>query len=143
MRSFIIKAFEQINQTGGVKLFKSHRPDYNDGGQSRDFIYVKDAVDMTLFFLEQPDISGIFNVGTGTARNWNDLAGATFAAMGMEPNIEYIDMPDNLRDKYQYFTQATTDKLRAAGYGKDTTSLENAITDYVQNYLMKEAYLGG
>jgi ADP-L-glycero-D-manno-heptose 6-epimerase len=143
MRSFVIKAFEQINETGGVKLFKSHRPDYTDGGQVRDFIYVKDAVDMTLFFLENPEVSGIFNVGTGNARNWNDLATATFAAMGIEPNIEYIDMPDILRDKYQYFTQATMDKLRAVGYSKDTATLEDAVTDYVQNYLMKDAYLGG
>ena len=143
MRSFVIKAFEQINATGGVKLFKSHRPDYTDGGQLRDFIYVKDAVDMTLFFLENQDVSGIFNVGTGNARNWNDLANATFTAMGIEPNIEYIDMPEILRDKYQYFTQATMDKLRAAGYEKDTTILEDAITNYVQNYLMKEEYLGG
>jgi len=142
MRSFAIRAFEQIRETGGVKLFKSHRPDYNHGEQLRDFIYVKDAVDMTLFFLENQDVSGIFNVGTGTARNWNDLAKAAFAAMGMEPNIEYIGMPDTLRDKYQYFTQATMDKLRAAGYTKETTSLEDAVTDYIQNYLIKEAYLG-
>jgi ADP-L-glycero-D-manno-heptose 6-epimerase len=143
MRSFVLKAFEQINETGGVKLFKSHRPDYTDGCQLRDFIYVKDAVDMTLFFLERPDIGGVFNAGTGNARNWNDLAKSTFAAMGMQPNIEYIDMPDNLRDKYQYYTQATMDKLRAAGYDKDTTTLEDAVTDYVQNYLMKDAYLIG
>ena len=142
MRSFVIPAFEQINETGKVKLFKSNRPDYNDGEQLRDFVYVKDAVDMTLFFLENQDVGGIFNVGTGTARNWNDLAKATFAAMGQEPNIEYIDMPGHLQGKYQYFTQATTDKLRAAGYDKPTTTLEDAVTDYVQNYLMKEAYLG-
>ncbi|MEN8127942.1 MAG: ADP-glyceromanno-heptose 6-epimerase [Planctomycetota bacterium] len=142
MRSFVIKAFEQINATGGVKLFKSHRPDYTDGGQLRDFIYVKDAVDMTLFFLGNQDVSGIFNVGTGTARNWNDLAESVFAAMDMEPNIEYIDMPETLRDKYQYFTQATMDKLRAAGCDQDTTPLETAVIDYAQNYLMEEAYLG-
>ena len=142
MRSFVIKAFEQINQTGGVKLFKSHRPDFADGGQLRDFIYVKDAVDMTLFFLERPELGGIYNVGTGTARNWNDLAKATFAAMGKEPNIEYVPMPENLQGKYQYFTQANISKIRAAGYDKETTTLENAITDYVQNYLMKDQYLG-
>jgi ADP-L-glycero-D-manno-heptose 6-epimerase len=142
MRSFVLKAFEQINETGGVKLFKSHRPDYTDGGQPRDFIYVKDAVDMTLFFLENPNVSGIFNVGTGNARNWDDLAKAIFAAMEMETNIEYIDMPEPLRDKYQYFTQATIDKLRAAGYDKNTTTLEESVTDYIQNYLMTEAYLG-
>jgi ADP-L-glycero-D-manno-heptose 6-epimerase len=143
MRSFVIKAFEQINETGGVKLFKSHRPDYTDGGQLRDFIYIQDAVDMTLFFLQPNDIGGLFNIGTGNARNWDDLAKATFAAMDMEPNIEYIDMPETLRDKYQYYTQATMDKLRAAGYDKQTTSLEDAVTDYVKNYLMKDGYLGG
>lgn len=142
MRSFIIKAFEQINDTGGVKLFKSHRPDYTDGGQLRDFIYIKDAVDMTLFFLTNPETAGLYNVGTGTARNWNDLAKATFAAMGMEPNIEYIPMPETLQGKYQYFTQADITKLRKAGYDKPATTLEDAITDYVQNYLMKEAHLG-
>ncbi|MCI0498245.1 MAG: ADP-glyceromanno-heptose 6-epimerase [Planctomycetales bacterium] len=142
MRSFVIKAFEQINETGGVKLFKSHRADYADGGQLRDFIYVKDAVDMTLFFLERPELAGLYNVGTGKARNWNDLARAAFAAMGKQPRIEYIPMPDILRDKYQYFTQADMTKLRAAGYENPTTSLEDAITDYVQNYLMKDEYLG-
>ena len=142
MRSFVLKAFEQIRETGKVRLFRSHRPDYTDGGQLRDFIYVKDAVEMTLFFLENQDIGGIFNVGTGTARSWNDLANATFAAMDIEPNIEYIDMPEHLQGKYQYFTQAAMDKLRAAGYDKDTTTLEAAVTDYVQNYLMKDAYLG-
>ncbi|MHC5083368.1 MAG: ADP-glyceromanno-heptose 6-epimerase [Planctomycetota bacterium] len=142
MRSFAICAFEQINETGQVKLFKSDRPDYDHGGQLRDFIYVKDAVDMTLFFLENPDVAGIFNVGTGAARNWNDLARAAFAAMGKEPNIEYIDMPDHLKGKYQYYTQADMTKLRAAGYTKDMTSLEEAVKDYLQNYLAKDAYLG-
>jgi ADP-L-glycero-D-manno-heptose 6-epimerase len=142
MRSFVIKAFEQINENGRVRLFKSHRSDYTDGGQLRDFIYVKDAVDMTLFFLEHPETAGIFNVGTGKARNWNDLAGATFRAMGKTPAIEYIPMPDILRDKYQYFTQADMTKLRNAGYDNPTTSLEDAIADYVQNYLIKDEYLG-
>lgn len=142
MRSFVIPAFEQISETGSVRLFKSLRPDYKDGEQLRDFIYVKDAVDMTLFFLENQEASGIFNVGTGNARNWNDLAKATFAAMGQDPEIKFIDMPEHLQGKYQYFTQATMDKLRAAGYDKDTTTLEDAVTDYVQNYLMKKAYLG-
>ena len=142
MRSFIIKAFQQINETGGVKLFKSHLPDFSDGGQLRDFIYVKDAVDMTLFFLERPDLGGIYNVGTGNARNWNDLAKATFTAMGKETNIEYIPMPEHLQGKYQYYTQADITKIRNAGYEKDTTTLEDAIADYVQNYLMKDEYLG-
>ena len=142
MRSFILKAFEQINATGGVKLFESHRPDFADGGQLRDFIYVRDAVDMTLFFLERPELSGLYNVGTGTARNWNDLAKATFAAMDKEPNIEYVPMPEHLQGKYQYFTQADISKIQNAGYDKQTTTLEDAIGDYVQNYLMKDAYLG-
>lgn len=142
MRSFVMTAFEQINETGGVKLFKSHRPDFADGEQLRDFVYVKDAVDMTLFFLERPELGGLYNVGTGTARNWNDLAKATFAAMGREPKIEYIPMPEHLQGKYQYYTQADVTKIRDAGYEKDTTTLEDAIADYVQNYLMKEAYLG-
>lgn len=142
MRSFVLKAFEQIQETGQVELFKSHRPDFADGGQLRDFIYVKDAVDMTLFFLEQPELGGLYNIGTGQARNWNDLAAATFAAMGRQANIEYIPMPEHLQGKYQYFTQADISKIQNAGYTQPTTSLEDAVTDYVQNYLMKDAYLG-
>jgi ADP-L-glycero-D-manno-heptose 6-epimerase len=142
MRSFVVKAFEQINAAGKVGLFKSHRSDYADGEQKRDFLYIKDAVDMTLFFLENRKIGGIFNIGTGAARTWNDLANATFRAMNKEPNIEYIPMPEKLRDKYQYFTQADITKLRKAGYDKEQTSLEDAIKDYVQNYLQKDEYLG-
>ena len=142
MRSFVVKAFEQINATGKVKLFKSHRSDYGDGEQLRDFLYVKDAVDMTLFFFDNPKISGIFNIGTGKARNWNDLTGAVFAAMGKKQAIEYIPMPETLQDKYQYFTQADISKIRNAGYDKKLTTLEEAIKDYVQNYLMKDEYLG-
>jgi ADP-L-glycero-D-manno-heptose 6-epimerase len=142
MRSFVLKAFEQINAGGKVRLFKSHRPEYADGMQLRDFLYIKDAVDMTLFFLENPDVNGIFNIGTGQARSWLDLANAVFAAMGKTPNIEFIPMPEKLRDKYQYFTQADISKLRHAGYRKTTTALESAVTDYVQNYLMKDEYLG-
>jgi ADP-L-glycero-D-manno-heptose 6-epimerase len=141
MRSFVVKAYEQINTTGKVGLFKSYRPDYADGEQKRDFLYIKDAVDMTLFFLDNHKISGIFNIGTGTARTWNDLAKATFAAMNKEPNIEYIPMPEKLRDRYQYFTQADITKLGTAGYKKGPTSLEDAIKDYVQNYLQKDKYL--
>ena len=142
MRSFVVKAFEQINAAGKVGLFKSHRPDYADGEQKRDFLYIKDAVDMTLFFLDNRKIAGLFNIGTGAARTWNDLANATFAAMNKEPNIEYIPMPEKLRDKYQYFTQADITKLRTAGYKREPTSLEDAIKDYVQNYLQKDEYLG-
>jgi len=142
MRSFVIKAFEQIKATGKVHLFKSYKPEYADGEQVRDFIYVKDAVDMTLFFLDNPKIGGLFNIGTGCARSWNDLVKAVFAAMDKKPNIDYIDMPEQVRSHYQYFTQADMTKLRKAGYKKSTTSLEDAITDYVQNYLQNGKYIG-
>lgn len=141
MRSFVLKAFEQINATGRVRLFKSYRPEYPDGGQKRDFLYVKDAVDMTLFFYDNPQIGGLFNIGTGIARSWNDLANAVFAAMAKKPNIEYIEMPDSIRSQYQYFTQADISKLRSAGCGKKPASLESAIKDYVQNYLKESKYL--
>ena len=137
MRSVIHKAYGQIRETGAVKLFKSYRPDSKDGQQGRDFVYVKDAVDVTLFCGENPQASGLFNCGTGQARSWNDLARATFAAMGLEPRIEYIEMPVSLRSKYQYFTQAEMGKLRAAGYAQAFTSLEDGIRDYVQGYLAK------
>lgn len=143
MRSFVLKAFEQINASGRVRLFKSHKPEYKDGEQLRDFLYIKDAVDMTLFFLDNPRIGGLFNIGTGNARNWNDLATAVFVAMGKPVNIEYIDMPDSIRNQYQYFTQADITKLRNAGYEKQTTPLEEAIEDYVQNYLQKDGCLTG
>jgi ADP-L-glycero-D-manno-heptose 6-epimerase len=143
MRSFILKAFEQINATGRVRLFKSHRREYTDGGQLRDFIYIRDAVAMTLFFLERPEAAGLYNVGTGLARSWNDLATAVFRAMDRPLNIEFIDMPETLRDKYQYFTQGDISKIREAGYDEKTIPLEDAVTDYVRNYLMKDAYLKG
>jgi ADP-L-glycero-D-manno-heptose 6-epimerase len=141
MRSFCIKAFEQITSTGKVRLFKSYKPEYADGEQKRDFIYVKDAVDMTLFFYDNPQLSGLFNIGSGKARTWNDLVKAVFAAMGKEPNIEYIEMPDSIRNQYQYFTEADITNLRKAGYNKETTPLEDAIKDYVRNYLQKDQYL--
>jgi len=141
MRSFVVKAFEQINATGKVRLFKSYRPEFKDGGQMRDFIYVKDAVDMTLFFYDNSQLSGLFNIGAGKARTWNDLVKAVFAAMGRKPKIEYIEMPDSIRNQYQYFTQADMTKLRKAGYDKETTPLEDAIKDYVQNYLQKGKHL--
>ena len=143
MRSFIVKAFEQINDQGTVRLFKSYEGNYADGEQLQDFIYIKDAVDMTLFFLDNRKLGGLYNVGTGKARTWNDLVTAVFVAMGKEPSIEYIDMPDSIRNQYQYFTQADVSKLRNAGYDKQITSLEDAIKDYVQNYLSEERYLGG
>lgn len=141
MRSFVLKAFEQINATGKVRLFKSHRPDYKDGEQKRDFLYVKDAVDMTLFFLDNPKTAGIYNLGAGAARTWNALAKAVFAAMSKEPNIEYIDMPESVRNQYQYFTEADIGKLRSVSYKKPITSLEDAVKDYIQNYLNQNAYI--
>ncbi len=141
MRSFVIKSYEQVQATGKVRLFKSHEKGYADGEQKRDFIYVKDAVDMTLWFLDNPKVGGIFNIGTGQTRTWNDLVTAVFVAMGKEPNIEYIDMPDSIRNQYQYFTQAEMKKLRKAGYKKEITPLEDAIADYVKNYLKANGYL--
>ncbi len=143
MRSFVLKAFEQIKATGKVRLFKSYKPDYADGEQLRDFIYVKDAVDMTLFFYDNPHIGGLFNIGTGKARSWNDLVKAVFAAMDKKPNIEYIEMPESIRNQYQYFTEADMTSLRKAGYDKKTATLEDAIKDYVKNYLQDNLYLNG
>ena len=141
MLSFVIKAFEQIKATGKVRLFKSYKSDLKDGEQMRDFIYVKDAVDMTLFFLDNPKTGGLFNIGSGKARTWNDLAAAVFAALGKKPNIEYTDMPESIRNQYQYYTCAEMTKLGKAGYKKKITFLEDAIKDYVQNYLQKDLYL--
>lgn len=137
MRSVVHKAYGQILATGAVKLFKSYRPDYKDGEQVRDFVYVRDAVNVCLYFDRNREVSGLFNVGTGTCRTWLDLARAVFAAMGKSPNIEFIEMPESLRDKYQYHTEAATGKLRAAGYDAPFTSLEDGVRDYVQSYLAK------
>jgi ADP-L-glycero-D-manno-heptose 6-epimerase len=142
MRSVVHKAFGQIRETGKVRLFKSYLKDYNDGEQMRDFIYVKDAVNMTLYFLENKDKNGIFNIGTGKARTWNDLVTILFKAMNKQINIEYIDMPETIKHKYQYFTQANLKKLFDAGYDKPITSLEDGISDYVKNYLIQNKYLG-
>lgn len=130
MRSVIPKSFDEVIRSKKMRLFKSHKKEYGDGGQKRDFIYVKDAVDATYYFFENRDKGGIYNIGTGIARTWNDLAKALFNALDMEPNIEYFDMPENLRDKYQYFTQADISKLRQAGYKKDFFTLEDAVKEY-------------
>lgn len=137
MRSVVSKSYEQIQQTGKVELFRSYRREYADGEQMRDFIYVKDAVAMTLHFLEHRNAGGLFNCGTGQARSWKDLATAVFAAMGVAPQIEFIAMPEILRGKYQYFTEARMQKMRAAGYTEPFTSLEDAVRDYVVTYLAK------
>ena len=143
MRSFVVKAFEQISTTGIVRLFKSYNPEYADGEQLRDFIYVKDTVEMTLFFYDNPQISGLFNIGTGKARSWNDLVKAVFAAMNKKPDIEYIEMPESLRNQYQYYTEADISNLRKAGFDKEITTIENAVKDYIQNYLQNNRYLNG
>jgi len=140
MRSFVLKAFEQIIATGKVRLFKSYLPEYPDGDQKRDFLYISDAVDMTLFFYDNPHLAGLFNIGTGIARTWNDLAKAVFTAMDKKPDIEYIDMPGSIRNQYQYFTCADVTKLRRAGYETQSLSLEDAIEDYVRNFLQKDPY---
>lgn len=141
MRSVVAKSYEQIRCDGFVRLFKSYDPAYEDGGQMRDFVYVKDAVDVTLHFALQDasEPGGLFNVGTGQARSWLDLANATFAAMGREPVIEFIEMPEKLQGSYQNFTQAEIGKLRAAGYTHPFTPLEEGVRDYVQGYLAKHA----
>ena len=142
MRSVVLKAFEQIMETGAMTLFRSHHPDYSDGEQLRDFVYVKDAADMTVSFLERSEANGIFNIGTGTARSWNDLARALFAALDRQPDITYIDMPAQIRPRYQYYTCADASKLYSAGYSKGCVSLENSLADYVKNYLLAGQHLG-
>jgi len=144
MRSMVNKAFGQINSSGKLKLFKSLKPEYKDGEQKRDFIYIKDAVDMTLFFDingDGKDSAGIYNIGSGTASTWLEAANAVFKAMGKEPNIEFIDMPDNIKNQYQYFSMANLSKLKNAGYKKECMKLDDAIIDYVKNYLILDKYL--
>jgi len=135
MRSVAIRAYYQAKTTGRERLFKSYRPDYREGGQQRDFIYVKDAVKITLHFLDKPQINGIFNAGTGLPRNFNDLAAAVFSALGKKTVIEYIDMPEGLEKRYQYYTAADTSKLKTSGFDCRFSPLEKAIEDYIVNYL--------
>lgn len=141
MASVIFHAFNQIRDRGLVKLFRSHNPDYKDGEQLRDFVYVKDVTDVCLFLMTHKKDSGLYNLGTGKARTFLDLAKATFSALGEEPNIEFVDTPADIRDKYQYYTQAEMEKLRSIGYNKEFTSLEAGIEDYVSNYLTKKEYV--
>jgi len=142
MRSLVCKSYAEALKSGVIPLFKSYRPEYRDGEQKRDFLYVKDAVAMTLYLAATPTANGIFNIGSGAARTWNDLARAVFAALGRAPHIEYIEMPAAIRDKYQYFTEANIGKLRAAGYDRPITSLEDAVRDYVVNYLVPGRTVG-
>ncbi len=146
MASVIFHSYNQIKENGFVKLFKSHKPEFEDGGQLRDFIYVKDVLKICFWFLEcwqnDPEtfISGIYNVGTGKARTFDDLVNATFSALDKDPKIKYIDMPQDIRNTYQYFTEATMNKMRAAGYSQPFYSLEEGVDDYVRNYLKYQKY---
>jgi ADP-L-glycero-D-manno-heptose 6-epimerase len=142
MRSLVNKAYAQVMETGKIRLFKSYHREYADGEQRRDFLYVKDAVNMTLHLAAHDTANGLFNIGSGEARTWIDLASALFAALDREPVIEFIEMPESLRAKYQYFTQADIGKLRATGYSAPILSLDVAVKDYVQNYLVCDARLG-
>jgi ADP-L-glycero-D-manno-heptose 6-epimerase len=141
MASVIFHAFNQIQKEGKVKLFKSHHPDYADGGQLRDFVYVKDVVEVCLFLMSFRPWSGLYNVGSGKARTFKELVNATFKALDKQPVIEFIDTPEDIRGKYQYYTQANMAKLIAAGYPKPFTTLEEGVEDYVKNYLVTENYL--
>ena len=140
MRSMVNKGYHQIKETGKLRLFKSYKPEYKDGQQERDFIYIKDVLDIIWYFIDDSSRCGIYNVGTGSARTWNDLANALFKAFNIEPNIEYFDMPDKLKKQYQYFTQADLTKLKATGCDCKFTDIDDAVKDYV-GYLNKDRYL--
>lgn len=140
MASVIFHSFNQVKSTGKVKLFRSHKPDFKDGQQLRDFIYVEDVARVCYWLMENPIASGLYNLGTGKARTFEDLVKATFTAMSREPVIEYIDMPEDIRDKYQYFTEADMTKLRSTGYEEKFYSLEDGVADYVKKYLLKKEY---
>jgi ADP-L-glycero-D-manno-heptose 6-epimerase len=142
MRSVVHKAFGQIQQTGRLSLFKSYRSEFPNGGQRRDFLYVKDAVAATVHLAENVDGGGLYNIGSGVASTWLSLGEAIFSALGLQPQINFIDMPESLRGKYQYFTCAEVAKLRATGFTRPVTPLDEAVEDYVKNYLQTEARLG-
>jgi ADP-L-glycero-D-manno-heptose 6-epimerase len=140
MASVIFHSFHQIRRDGEVKLFRSHRPDYKDGQQLRDFVYVKDVLRICYWLMEHRPASGIYNLGTGIARSFEDLVKATYGGLDLAANIRYIDMPEDIRDKYQYFTEANMQKLREAGYKENFFTLEEGVDDYVRNYLAKGAF---
>lgn len=142
MRSLVHKAFGQIQQTGKVKLFRSYRPEYRDGEQQRDFLYIKDAVAMTLHLALSSNANGLFNIGSGIAHTWIELVTALFRALSKEPQIEFVDMPESIRSRYQYHTQADISKLRASDYSAAVTPLSDAVSDYVRNYLSEDKRLG-
>nr|WP_202526069.1 ADP-glyceromanno-heptose 6-epimerase [Sneathiella litorea] len=138
MKSVIAQCYPKVAAGEGVTLFKSHNPKYEDGGQLRDFVYVKDCVDVILWLLDNPKVSGLFNLGTGKARSFKDLAAAVFKAADKPEKITYVDTPEQIRDKYQYFTEANMQKLRSKGFGGNFRSLEDGISDYITNYLAKD-----
>ena len=140
MASVIFHSYNQIKQTGKVKLFRSHKEGYKDGEQLRDFIYVIDVIKVCYWLMQNQPQSAIYNLGTGKARSFNDLVRSTYAGLELQPQIEYIGMPEDIRDKYQYFTEATMDKLKAAGYTDEFYSLENGVGDYVRNYLSQNLF---
>ncbi|MCK5823585.1 MAG: NAD-dependent epimerase/dehydratase family protein, partial [Bacteroidales bacterium] len=140
MASVILHSYNQIKKTGKMKMFRSHNPNFKDGEQSRDFVYVKDLSEIMFFLMNHRKDSGLYNVGTGKARTFYDLVSNTFKAMGVKENIEFIDTPEDIRDKYQYFTQAKMEKLLSIGYDRGFYSLEEGVSDYVKNYLMKDVY---
>jgi ADP-L-glycero-D-manno-heptose 6-epimerase len=142
MRSVVNKAFRQILESGRVRLFKSYRPEFPDGEQRRDFLYVKDAVEMTLHLVDAPGACGLFNIGSGESHTWRELVNAVFSALGRAAEIEFIEMPAELRAKYQYSTEASVDRLREAGYGRPITPLADAVRDYVTRYLVPDRHLG-
>jgi ADP-L-glycero-D-manno-heptose 6-epimerase len=142
MRSLVNKAYEQIRDTGRVRLFRSYRPEYRDGEQRRDFVYVKDVVEMTLHLAAAPGAAGLYNVGSGEAHTWVELAAALFGAMGREPEIEFIDMPEAMRARYQYYTCADISRLRDTGYDAPVTRLDASVGDYVKDYLVPDQRLG-
>ena len=142
MRSLVCKAYDQIRTTGKIRLFKSYKPEYADGAQMRDFVYVKDAVAMTIHLAESPEAAGLYNIGAGVARTWNDLANALFTALNLPPNIEFIEMPESIKNQYQYYTCADISKLRSTNYRAPTTPLQDAVEDYAVNYLKLGRRLG-
>jgi ADP-L-glycero-D-manno-heptose 6-epimerase len=137
MKSVVAKGAEGIKRAEPMRLFRSYRPEFTDGGQLRDFVYVRDCVEVVLWLLDHPEVSGLFNVGSGKARSWLDLAQALYASHRLQPAIEFIEMPPELVQNYQYYTEASMDQLRAAGYRRPFTTLEAGIEDYVCNYLLR------
>ncbi|HEX5654875.1 MAG TPA: ADP-glyceromanno-heptose 6-epimerase [Chitinophagaceae bacterium] len=140
MASVIFHAYNQIRKNGKVKLFRSHKPEFRDGEQLRDFIYVKDVATVCLWLMDHQPTSGLYNVGTGKARTFNDQVKAIFTSLDLPAQIEYMDTPTDIRDKYQYYTEADMSKLRQAGYDQSFSSLEEGVSDYVKNYLVKKSY---